>query len=74
MDQYRGILTAHEFAEKIDNNTNKILCVTWGGKGFYLLCTYPSTKGELVSCEMCEKGFRYVKRDLNHGKSAKDSG
>jgi len=68
MSPGRMILTSHEFAENLDNNTNKILCVTCGGKGFYLLCHYPETKGELVSCENCEKGFRYVKRDLNHGK------
>jgi len=68
MDLQRGILTAHEFTEKVDNTTNKILCVSCGGKGFYLLCNAFDHKGELVSCEMCEKGFRYVQRGLNHGK------
>jgi len=63
------ILTGHSFAEKIDNDTNKVLCVECGGKGFYLLVQVGNTKGELVSCE-CEKGFKYLKRGLKgHGKS-----
>jgi len=74
MDQSRGILTAHKFAEKIDDKTNKILCVTCGGKGFYCLMNFWTKKGELVSCEMCEKGFRYVPRDLNHGKQGGKGG
>jgi len=61
------IQIGHSFTEKIDDVTNKILCVTCGGKGFYLLCVYPETKGELVSCEMCEQGFKYEKILRNHG-------
>jgi len=53
------IRIGHNFAEKIDDKTNKILCVTCGGKGFYLLCSIWNHKGELVSCEDCEEGFRY---------------
>jgi len=64
------ILTGHNFAEKIDEKTNKILCVTCGGKGFYLLMYNATHKGEFVNCEMCEKGFKYIKRELNqYGKS-----
>jgi len=74
MDQQRGILTAHKFGEKIDNSTNKILCVTCGGKGYYLLIEYGSHNGELVYCEACEKGFRYVERDPNHGKQGGKGG
>jgi len=64
------IQIGHSFKEKIDDLTNKILCVTCGGKGVYLLIEYGQTKGELVSCEKCEKGFRYEKILKNHGKSA----
>jgi len=60
------IQTGHSFTEKIDDLTNKILCVTCGGKGFYLLCVYPDTKGELVSCD-CENGFKYQKILKKHG-------
>jgi len=62
------IQIGHNFAEKIDEQTNKILCVSCGGKGFYLLMHFGTNKGEFVSCEMCEKGFKYIKRDLkNYG-------
>jgi len=50
--------------EKIDSKTNKILCVECGGKGFYLLVQASNRKGELVQCEYCEKGFKYIKREL----------
>jgi len=64
MNNQTLIQTGHEFREKIDNNTNKILCVSCGGKGFYLLCNFWNKKGELVSCEMCEKGFKYEKKEI----------
>jgi len=39
-----------------------------GGKGFYLLVQVGNTKGEIVSCEDCENGFKYFKRGLKrHG-------
>jgi len=64
------ILTGHSFVEKIDEKTNKILCVECGGKGFYLLIQNGNTKGELVYCQYCEKGFKYIKRELkDYGKS-----
>ncbi len=40
-----------------------MLCVTCGGNGFYLLMNgFPgkTDKGEIVGCEMCEKGFKYL--------------
>jgi len=61
----RIIQIGHNYAEKIDEQTNKILCVTCGGKGFYLLMQYGTKRGELVGCE-CEKGFKYFKRELNN--------
>jgi len=45
-----------------------MLCVECGGKGFYLLMQgFPDPKnprnivgkGEIVSCDMCESGFKY---------------
>jgi len=57
----------HDLVEKIDDLTHKILCVTCGGKGFYLLCTIGNKKGEIVSCEMCEQGFKYQGILKNHG-------
>jgi len=57
------IKIGHSFKEKIDEQTDKILCVECGGKGFYLLVQVGNTKGELVSCE-CEEGFKYLKRGL----------
>jgi len=56
------IRIGHSFAEKIDEQTNKVLCVECGGKGFYLLLQFGNSKGEIVNCE-CEKGFKYIKRD-----------
>jgi len=64
------IQTGLNCAEKIDERTNKILCVECGGKGFYLLVHVGNKKGEIVSCEMCEEGFKYIKRGLKrYGKS-----
>jgi len=49
--------------EKHDKNTIKQLCVTCGGKGFYLLMqgfpTDKNPKGDFVFCEDCEDGFKY---------------
>jgi len=65
LDKPQNIIqTGHSFAEKIDEKTNKILCVECGGKGFYLLVQVGCKKGEIVSCEMCEEGFKYIKRGL----------
>jgi len=50
----------------VDKDTIKRLCVTCGGKGFYLLMHgFPNKrdlhrKGEIVSCN-CEDGFKYRK-------------
>jgi len=63
MDSNRLILTGHEFSEKIDDSTQKILCQTCGGKGFYLLIEYGQHQGEIVNCDLCESGFRYGKRE-----------
>jgi len=38
-----------------------MLCVSCGGKGFYLLVTVGNKKGELVFCGECEDGFKYSK-------------
>jgi len=65
MTTQRLIQTGHNFTEKIDKETNKILCVECGGKGFYLLVQASNRIGEFVSCEYCEKGFKYIKRGLN---------
>jgi len=65
MSPQRLILTGHNFTEKIDHDTNKILCVECGGKGFYLLVQAQNRRGEFVNCEYCEKGFKYIKRGLN---------
>jgi len=62
------IQTGHSYYEKIDEKTFKTLCVTCGGKGFYLLCVFGESKGELVSCEKCEQGFKYQKIGMKHGK------
>jgi len=62
------IQTGHSFAEKIDSKTNKVLCMECGGKGFYLLVQVGNHKGELVACDYCEKGFKYIKREVKeHG-------
>jgi len=62
MSSNQLILTGHKFAEKIDDKTQKILCVTCGGKGYYALLDYWTKKGEIVNCDQCENGFRYGKR------------
>jgi len=70
MTSQRLILTGHNFTEKIDKEVNKILCVECGGKGFYLLVQASNRRGEFVNCEYCEKGFKYIKRELkDYGKS-----
>jgi len=70
MTQRDLIQTGHSLKEKIDSKTNKVLCVECGGKGFYLLVQASNRKGELVECEYCEKGFKYIKRELkDYGKS-----
>jgi len=44
--------------------------VECGGKGFYCLLFVGNRKGEIVNCEYCEKGFKYIKRELkDYGKS-----
>jgi len=70
LDNPKNIIQiGHSFKEKIDSQTDKVLCVSCGGKGFYLLMQYGTDKGELVGCD-CEKGFKYFKGELNnHGKS-----
>jgi len=56
----------HNCFERIDKEYIKKLCVTCGGKGFYLLMigfpdkTDHKRTGELVSCD-CEAGFKYNK-------------
>ena len=35
-----------------------MLCVSCGGKGFYLLVTVGNTKGVITPCD-CEDGFKY---------------
>jgi len=69
MSQQDIIQTGHNFSEKIDSQTSKILCVECGGKGFYLLVSAYNKIGEFVYCEYCEKGFKYIKREVKeHGK------
>jgi len=69
MSPQRIIQTGHNLVEKIDSKTNKILCVECGGKGFYLLVQVENRRGEFVYCQYCEKGFKYIKREVNnHGK------
>jgi len=73
MSSNRIILTGHEFTEKIDKETDKVLCMECGGKGFYLLIQFGNTKGELISCD-CEQGFKYRKKELDcHGEKTKSS-
>jgi len=67
MSQSRIIQTTHDLLEKIDNDTKKTLCVSCGGKGFYLLCSIFDHKGEIISCE-CENGFKYSAILNNRGK------
>jgi len=50
----------------VDKDTIKQLCVSCGGKGFYLLMQgFPNQKdsaklGEIIPCD-CEDGFKYSK-------------
>jgi len=39
----------------------KMLCVSCGGKGFYLLMYNGDHKGVITPCEECEDGFKYSK-------------
>ena len=59
----RIIKIGHSNFERIDQDTIKTLCVTCGGKGYYLLMqgfpTDKNAKGEIVFCEICEQGFKY---------------
>jgi len=58
--------------EQHDKDTIKQVCVSCGGKGFYLLIQgvpgINEAKGVLVECEECENGFKYRKLLENHGK------
>jgi len=51
----------HDIYEKHDKDTIKQLCVSCGGKGFYLLITVGNHKGTVEACEECEDGFKYSK-------------
>jgi len=57
--------TGHNLYEKHDKDTLKSVCISCGGKGFYLLMRgVPgpnNTKGEVMPCELCEDGFKYSK-------------
>ncbi len=57
----RIIQIGHNCYEQHDADTIKQLCVSCGGKGFYLLCTLGNHKGVLVACGECEDGFKYSK-------------
>jgi len=74
MSQQELILTGHNFFEKQDAKTNKILCLECGGKGFYLLVSSQSRRGEFVNCEYCEKGFKYIERGLDFNGKQKTKG
>jgi len=57
----------------VDKDTIKQLCVSCGGKGFYLLMQgfpnnrTPRATGEIIPCD-CEDGFKYNKIiKENHG-------
>jgi len=71
MSAKRIILTGHSYYEQVDNNTIKQLCVTCGGKGFYLLMQGfpnkrdPHAKGEIMFCDQCEDGFKYLRHLKN---------
>jgi len=62
----RLIQIGHECFEQVDKDTIKQLCVSCGGKGFYLLIQgFPDSKlktrqGEIMPCD-CEDGFKYSK-------------
>jgi len=72
----RIIQTGHNLYEQHDKNTIKKLCVTCGGKGFYLLiqgfptkAVIPGRTGEIIPCEECEDGFKYSEMlEEYHGK------
>jgi len=67
MSSQNIVLTGHNLYEQHDKDTIKRLCVSCGGKGFYLLMQgFPNAKsrpktGEMIPCEECEDGFKYSK-------------
>ena len=69
----RTIQIGHSCYEQVDQDTIKQLCVSCGGKGFYLLIqgfpdpTNPHRQGEIIPCD-CEQGFKYSKMNENHGR------
>jgi len=69
-----GIQIAHSNFERIDKETIKMLCVSCGGKGFYLLIegvpgVNMDPKGVIMPCEECEDGFKYSKMVSDHNGS-----
>jgi len=56
------IQTGLNLTEKIDDQTNKILCRQCGGKRYFQHCdlTDGIVTSEIVNCE-CEDGFKYGK-------------
>jgi len=64
--------TGRDLYEQHDKDTIKQVCVSCGGKGFYLLIQgvpgINEPKGVLTECE-CEDGFKYRKLvEEYHGK------
>jgi len=55
----------------VDKDTIKQLCVSCGGKGFFLLmqgfpnASNQSKKGEIMFCDQCEDGFKYSRMIKN---------
>lgn len=54
--------------ERIDDKTFRQLCAQCGGKGFYIHILADSVtkkpyKTEIVSCEVCEGGFKFGSRE-----------
>jgi len=60
-----GVPITLSWYEQHDKDTITQLCVTCGGKGFYLLIHgvpgINEPKGKLTICEDCEDGFKYSK-------------
>lgn len=68
------IRIGHSCFEKQDKDTIKQLCVSCGGKGYYLLIQgipgIDQPRGMVTPCEECEDGFKYSKAiEDQHGKS-----
>ena len=61
----RSILIGHSCYEQVEKDTIKQLCVSCGGKGYYLLIQgipgINKPKGVITPCEECEDGFKYSK-------------